>query len=55
MIDTENVDNVWRLMNAKEVLVKRGFLCFLLVSVMLCVSKTAGGYYRDAAFQYIGK
>ncbi len=34
--------------------VKRAFLCFLLVSVMsFAAQKTAGGYYRDAAFQYI--
>ena len=34
--------------------VKRAFLCFLLVSVMsFADQKTAGGYYRDAAFQYI--
>src|SRR5574344_2171744 len=33
--------------------VKRAFLCFLLVSVMsFAAQKTAGGYYRDAAFQY---
>ena len=38
----------------KRSLVKRVFLCFLLVSVMaFAAQKTAGGYYRDAAFQYI--